>query len=210
MRNNLLPIAKEGWNYILCSLGAFLIFTILDLEFLQFFSFLALIFFLFVFRNPERLTPIFAKNSVVSPVDGVILSIEELQEHEYAYKIECDSSYLNISLLRTPLNSTIKSVNFQKGARLSKFSPLSKDINENYELVFEDENANMVKVTHMLKQSFKSIDIDAIISQKLTQGARYGLMVNGITTIYLPQNFRLNVSVSQKVNASESLIGYFS
>jgi phosphatidylserine decarboxylase len=71
------------------------------------------------------------------------------------------------------------------------------------------KSSNKIKVLHKLKQSFKSIDIDIQESQSLMQGARYGLMVNGITTIYLPHNFRLNVGIGSELVASETLIGYF-
>ena len=62
----------------------------------------------------------------------------------------------------------------------------------------------------MLKQSFDEIRIAAKESQSLLQGSRYGVMISGVTTIYLPQNFRLNINIGSELKASESLIGYFS
>ncbi len=209
MKNNLLPVAKEGWNYVFSAVALFVIFSFLDFDFLQFFAFLATIFFIFVFRNPERQHPYYQENSVVSPADGVVTSIEELKEGEYAYKVSIDSSYLNVSLLRTPFTSEVKTIKKRYGAKLSKFSPLSESINENSEIVFVDDNSNTIKVVHRLKQSFTGITIKAIEAQKLYQGSRYGVMVNGRTTLYLPQNFRLNVSVGSELTASETLIGYF-
>ena len=211
MKNNLLPIAKEGWNYLFVALLAFFVFTILDLDFLQFLAFLATFAFIFVFRNPERETMLYQENSVVSPVDGTIISIEELRtDGTYGYKIEIDGSYLNVSLLRVPFTSSLEHIEVNKGARLSSLSPLSKHINENSELVFNDKKSlNSLKIIHKLKQSFKSIDIDIIKSQNMLQGSRYGLMVDGVTTIYLPENFRLNITVGSELIASETLIGYF-
>ncbi|EDZ63282.1 phosphatidylserine decarboxylase [Sulfurimonas gotlandica GD1] len=210
MNNNLLPIAKEGFSRIGFTILAFIIFAILDLNLLEFLSFLTLLFFVFVYRNPERMLPNLEQMSVVSPVDGILLSIEEVEGEEYAYKLEVNSSYLNVSLLRAPLSSAIENINFKHGARLSHASPLSREINERVELIFKDTHDNKVKVSHILKQSFDEIKLDVITKQNLVQGSRYGLMVNGITTIYLPQNFRVNVSVGQELNASQSLVGYFS
>lgn len=210
MNNNLLPIAKEGFSRIGFTILAFIVFSIFDFALLEFISFLALLFFIYVYRNPERMTPVFEQMSVVSPVDGTLLSIEELTDGEYAYKLEINSSYLNVSLLRSPLNSSIKEIDIKHGTRLSPEAPLAKDLNERVELIFQDANDNNVKISHMLKQSFDDIKLDAITRQNVIQGSRYGLMVNGITTVYLPQNFRLNVSVGQELSASETLIGYFS
>ena len=208
MKNNLLPIAKEGWKYLAASLFAMLLFTLLHLDFLQFFAFLATLFFIFVFRNPERQTLIYQEESVISPVDGTVILIEELTDDEYAYKVEIDSSCLNVSLLRVPFNSTLESVELYRGTRLSPASSLSKSLNEYAMLIFSNNN-NKIKVTHFLKQSFKGIDLDVVKMQTLQQGARYGLMINGVTTLYLPHNFRLNISLGGEVVACESLLGYF-
>lgn len=209
MRSNLLPIAKEGLNYIAGAILFFIAFWILGLDFLQFFAFLTIIFLVFVFRNPEREIINFQNDSVVSPVDGLVSSIEELSSGDYAYKVEIDSSYFNVALLRAPLTSSIENIEMYKGARVSAYNSLSKNINENTVIIFSDKNENSVKIIHRLKQSFTGIKIDAIKSQNLFQGSRYGLIVNGITTLYLPQNFRLNVNIGGELVASETLIGYF-
>lgn len=210
MNNNLLPIAKEGFSRIGFAILAYAIFALLDFDLLEFFSFLLILFFVFVYRNPERMLPSLEKMSVLSPVDGVLLSIEELENDEYLYKLEINSNYLNVSLLRAPFNGVLEHVDIKHGARLSQDTALSREINERVELVLEDQSKNKIKVSHMLKQSFDEIKLNVISKQNLIQGSRYGLMVNGITTIYLPQNFRLNVSVGQEMGASQTLIGYFS
>ena len=210
MKNNLFPVAKEGWKYIGCVALSFIFFALFDFDILEFISFLALLFFIFVYRNPERLAANFQENSVVSPVDGIVISIEEIDDKEYSYKIEIESSYFNVSFLRAPLNASLKSVHKKSGARLPKFDELARKINENTELIFEDNQKNKVKIIHMAKQSFDGITIGVTEGQNVLQSSRYGLMVNGLTTLYLPQNFRLNISVGNELLASESLIGYFS
>lgn len=210
MKNNLYPIAKEGWNYIGYSFGTLIIFYILDLEFFTLLSFVAMIFLIFIFRNPERELANFENLSVISPVDGKVLAIDEIKDSQYAYKLTIDNSFLNVSILRAPMTSNVTSLKRQNGARLGFDEELSKKINENTILVFEDDNKNKLKIVHRLKQSFCPIEIGLLESKKLNQSSRYGVMTNGITTIYLPQNFRLNVSVLDEVKASESLIGYFS
>lgn len=211
MKNNLLPIAKEGWNYVIGSVIAFLVFALLDFDFLEFFSFLAILFFLFVFRNPEREHLLYQEESVVAPVDGTVSSIEEIVDDGYiGYKVVIEGSYLNVGLLRAPFTATLEDVINKKGARLSGLSPLSETLNEQAELVFSDKKSlNKLKIIHRLKQSFAPINIDANANQTMMQGSRYGLMVNGTTTLCLPKNFRLNVSIGSELVASETLVGYF-
>ncbi len=210
MRSNLFPIAKEAWKYIAYSALAFVIFSILDIDLLQIVSFFLILFFIAVYRNPERETPMFQDNSVVSPVDGIVISIEELHSKEYAYKIEIESNYLNVAVLRAPLTSSIENIDMKKGAKLSTSNSLFKKLNEYCEIVFKDKNSNTVKVVHRLKQSFDNINVNTSPSQNILQGSRYGVMLNGVTTVYLPQNFRLNVNIGNELKASQSLIGYFS
>jgi phosphatidylserine decarboxylase len=78
------------------------------------------------------------------------------------------------------------------------------------ELVFEDSNKNRIKVVHRVKQSFAPLYLDVIELQNLRQTSRYGMMINGVTTLYFPSNFRVNVNVGNELKASESLMGYFS
>ncbi len=211
MKNNLLPIAKEGWNYVIGSVVAFLVFTLFNFDFLEFFSFLAILFFLFVFRNPEREHLLYQEESVVATVDGTVASIEEIADDGYiGYRVIIESSYLNVGLLRVPFTATIEEVASKKGARLSGLSPLADALNEQTEVVFSDKKSlNKLKVIHKLKQSFAPLSIDAIVNQSMMQGGRYGLMVNGTTTLCLPKNFRLNVSIGSELVASETLVGYF-
>jgi len=210
MKSNLLPISSTGFKYVASAFLAFLIFLIFDIEFLALISFILLLAFGFIFRNPEREVPSFEKNSLVSPVDGSVISIEDIGDSEYAYKLEIDSTYLNVGVLRIPLNATLQSVVKRRGARLSSSSTLSEDINENAELIFVDENSNSVKIVHQLKRSFDDISLDVKNSQNVKQASRYGVMINGTTTIYLPKNFRLNVTIGSELEGSQTLIGYFS
>jgi phosphatidylserine decarboxylase len=210
MKNNLLPIAKEGFKYIFYALFISIIFSILDLDFLKFLSFLSLIFFIFIYRNPERESIFYQEDSVVSPSDGRVIAINELKNNsEYTYEITIDNTYLDVSLLRVPFTSIVSFFKNEKGARVSSKSSLFSKINENSEIIFQDTKKNELKIIHTLKQSVTPLDINIMNNKKLLQGSRYGIMINGITSIYLPQNFRINLSVGAKVEASKTLVGYF-
>ena len=208
--NNLLPVAKEGWKYLGYSLALSLLLFLVDLELLGFITFTIFIFFIYSFRNPERQLPVFEKSSVVSPSDGIVRAIVELEDSEYTYRVDIESSLLDVAVLRAPINGNVEAILQHNGTRVSNKSKLFSDINENVTLTFTDEESNSVKIRHTLKQSFSPLFIDVNSSDNIHQTARYGLMLNGITSIYLPRNFRINISVGKEVKASESLMGYFS
>lgn len=210
MRSNLLPVLKEGWGFIAWTSALFVLFALFDCDVLQFLSLVAFAGFVYFYRNPEREMPLFQNSSVTSPVDGTVISIEELEDAEYGYKIEIDSNFFNVAVLRVPVSSSLKEIEHKKGARLSRYNPLFSKINENLLLVFENMDGNKVKVVHTAKESFDGIHVDIIKAQNMAQSLRYGVMINGATTLYLPRNFRLNINVSNELRASETLIGYFS
>ena len=210
MKNSLFPIAKDGWKYIAYAIAAFIFFSILDLSFFQLLSFITLLFFLFIFRNPERELPSFEENQVLSPVDGEVLSIDSLDtSDEYAYKLVINTTYKDVAVLRAPMNASVFYLKKNKGTRLSLDSPLAHKINENVTIVFEDANRNKIKLTHILKQSLCGVSVDLENRSSVVQSARYGLMVNGVTEIYLPKNFRISLILGEETIASKSLVGYF-
>jgi len=210
MKNNLLPIAKEGWSYITYTL-VFLVFSILfGLDIFTVISLSFLIFLVFSFRNPERELLMSGDKSVLSPVDGSVVSIEELDDEEYFYKVTIESTLKDVSLLRVPMNAVRVVQSKYNGTCLSLGNPLANKLNERATITFEDAYANKVKVMHISGESFCSIKTDGLKNNEQRQSSRYGVMVNGISEIYFPKNFRLNISVADELKASQNLLGYFS
>lgn len=210
MKSNLLPLAKEGWNYILISFAFFILFYLFHLTLLTLLTFFIILFFIYSFRNPERELVSFSDGSILSPTDGVVSSIEELEDDAlYAYKIEIDSNCLDVGILRAPMDAMLVSVRKYNGSRVSDESSLYEDLNEYTQLVFTDDT-NSLKVVHRLKRSFAPLCVNIKEATTLKQSSRYGFMINGTTSIYLPDNFRINLKIGDKLRASESLIGYFS
>lgn len=210
MESNLFPIAKEGWRYIISSIILFIIFYLFDFTLLMFLSFLSTIFFLFSFRNPEREPTLFSEGSVVSPIDGIVKGITEIENSIYCYKVEIESNCLDVGILRMPINSKVEYFFKQNGTRVSKNSKLFNDTNENTELILVDDKSNKLKIVHTLKNSFVPLYVNLFTGQTLHQIKRYGFMANGVTTIYLPSNFRLNININDELKASQTLLGYFS
>jgi len=209
MKNNLFIINKGGYKYIGYALLATFIFIILDLELFSFITFGLGLFFIYVFRNPERESFFLDEKAVVSPIDGVVKAIDELKNKEYSYKVTIEASYLNVGVLRVPLNGKIEDIKVSRGARTSKHSKLFHDLNETAELIFIDGYNNKIKVVHRLKQSFAPLNIEVSKNDVLQKNSRYGYGVNMISELYLPKNFRFDIRLNSEIRASQSLIGYF-
>ena len=209
MGNNLMILHQHSLKYIAYSFVAFVVLLMLDLELLSLVAFIFMAFSAYVFRNPEKLFLSHEQNSVTFPVDGTIISVEEIKDSEYAYKVDVKSSYFDISFLRTPFDAKVTSLNIVRGARLSADSKLYDNLNEYAELLFIDKNDNKMRVIHKLTRSFAPLFIDVSTDDEVMKSARYGAMLSGITSIYLPHSFKLNATVGNKVSASETLLGFY-
>ena len=210
MQNNLSFIAKEGWKVLGYSIAIFIFFVLLHLNFLSYIAFAFILFFAFVYRNPERASSVDDANGVVSPVDGKILSIEELHnDNEYTYKITIDSSYSDVSALRSPISAVVEDFEHIHGTKLGYGDKLYNALNENLTFTLVSPNGMKMKLKHTLKESFDDVSIYIKKDDSLKISARYGFMLSGITTIYLPKTFHINVNVGSKLFASSSLLGSF-
>ena len=206
--NNLFILHKYAIRYIAYASVAFVLFLILDLDLLALVAFGFMLVSAYVFRNPEKVLQDYEKNAFVSPVDGKVLDIEYLEDDTFAYKVTIASSYQDISILRVPYSAKVQNLTFVNGTRLAKDAKLFDTLNEyaSYELV--DDANHMVKVVHKLSRSFAPLFLDIKSSEELIKGERYGVMLSGITTIYLPKSFKLHLTAGTTVSASETLFGY--
>ena len=208
MQNNLLFVAKEGWRYIGYVTVAFIIFVLLHLNTLGYLAFGIILFLAYLYRNPER--ELLKNNELSSPVDGKVISIENLINEDYAYKINIESSYSDVAILRVPMNSKVVNIESIKGTKLAFNNKLFKLLNEHTTLTLKNDNNNIIKIKHTIKNSIDDIYTYIKKDDTLNISARYGFMLNGLTTIYLPKEFNIDVAVGTQLFASNSMLGSFS
>ena len=203
-------ILKEGSPFILASS----IFVVISLLFLGKFwivlSFLILFFFLYFFRNPERIPEDSSQNVIISPSDGTILSIsEEISPltKEEAIKVSIRLSIFDVHIQRSPIEGEMSAREYLHGEFLSLNDEKASELNEQNRVLFEKGN-NKIVVNQIAGFITRRIimfrDLGPV---KLAE--RYGMIMFGSQVdVYLPKNITLKVSEFQKLKAGESVIGY--
>jgi len=213
MHNDTFILARQGWKPVGISLAVLGVFSVIEVDLFQLLAVLAAALFAWVFRNPERITPYFQSGSIVSPVDGTVRSIETVEKCDVCdapcYRIEISSAYFDTSILRVPFESNVTVRTLRRGARLPAFSPLAKELNEKVSVAFEGGNGQRMIGEHQLDMTGFGVDVTASGEHASKQGSRYGTMVKGTSTLYLPANSRINLHVGETVRAGETLVGYF-
>jgi len=214
MERNTFIIAKEGWKLLAGLAIAWVLFALLDADFLQFVTLVAFAGTLYLYRNPERAQPYLHASSIVAMMDGTVSAIESVEGYDAlegpCYKITIASGLTDIGVLRVPFDGTVASYSMRTGSRLQLSAPQARQLNSMATLHFSDAENHTLVVTHTVGFSIDTVHVRTVAQQQLLQGSRYGFMVGGEHVIYLPGKSRVSIKVGEKVRAGETLIGYFS
>jgi phosphatidylserine decarboxylase len=143
---------KEGFNliilfFILVATDVIMLEVLFDdssslKSILQIFSLIIFVFLLWFFRNPKR-NIIKNPELILSPADGKVIAIKEVDELEYfndkKIQISIFLSPLDIHVNRYPVSGEILYSKYHKGEYLVAWHPKSSDKNERTTVVIKNK-----------------------------------------------------------------------
>ena len=201
--------AREGWPFIAISLIVFLALLILDLFFGAFLALMLSIFTFQFFRDPKRSGP--NDDSVItSPADGRVIfigkSLDPLQNTE-ALKISVFMNVFNVHSNRSPIEGTIKSVDYQSGNFFNADLDKASEQNERNSVLFVDKSGRRLTCIQIAGLVARRICCYVSPGDTVQRGARFGFIRFGSRVdVYLPVNSRPLVTVGDKILAHSSAI----
>jgi phosphatidylserine decarboxylase len=164
------------------------------------------------FRDPERTTPQ-EPQAFVSPADGTVSDIEELDENEFlrcrALRIGIFLSPLNVHVNRAPCAGTVLFVRHKTGEFLPAYNPEAPTRNESVCLGMQTPEGLRLMVRQVTGVLARRIICDAQIGDQLSSGQRYGMIKFGSRTeLYVPVSAEGTalVKIGDKVTGGETLI----
>ena len=210
---------KEGHKIILATLvfvvvSVLVIDNFIEISWLQTILQIVLLVFLLLilqfFRNPKR-TTILNDNSVVSPVDGKVVVIEEVLENEYfkdkRIQVSVFMSPLNVHVTRHPIGGNILFSKYHPGKYLVAWHPKASEENERTTVVVENKTFGKVLYRQIAGAMARRIVNYAKQNDKITQGQDSGFIKFGSRVdLFLPLDATINVKLNQKVRGGESII----
>ena len=197
----------------------FLAIAILISIFLYFFSgFLGLISLVltvwvyYFFRDPER-TSINDDNYLVSPADGLVVQVEEVEgpkelnlESKKFTKVGIFMNVFDCHVNRTPCDGKISEIIYKPG----------KFLNASLDKASEDNERNYYRITNNQAQDIIVVQIAGLIARRivcetskdkdLKQGDRIGMIRFGSRVDVYFENYTTLVKVNQKTVAGETLL----
>lgn len=186
------PIGQKG------ALVLFILFVLsvfLSFEVLAFCFFVALIAWIFMFRNPERLATHLSSNAFLAPIDG---KVEEIYaEGEYSVVI-IHVGILDVGVLRSPLYISSYDISCLYGVPLL-FSSKKNLLSPNFSLSFAN---HLLKIEQNL---FSFFPIEQ--KERFERGERMGFLKAGKIKLRI-KNIELKINIGDKIKGGESVIGY--
>lgn len=210
---------KEGYKiiiiaFILSTAGVLLAEKFIDIPWLvkaiQIIILVFLIIVLQFFRNPKRST-ILNDDTIVAPVDGKVVVIEEVEEPEYfkdkRLQVSIFMSPINVHVTRYAMSGIIKYSKYHPGKYLVAWHPKASTENERTTVVINNLSFGDVLYRQIAGALAKRIVNYAKEGDEVLQGTDAGFIKFGSRVdLFLPLGTKLNVALGDKVKGGVQVI----
>ena len=168
------------------------------------------IFFLWFFRDPQRVIPS-GLRLIVSPGDGLVTETASITTSDGPrQRISIFLSVFDVHVNRAPIGGTLSSVRYQTGKYLNAINPASADQNEQNIVTVRGEGADEgVEVTFKQIAGLlaRRIVFNFGEGQSVARGQRVGLIKFGSRVdVIVPAAAQLRVKVGQRVKGGASVL----
>ena len=205
------PIHTEGYKFLVIAV----FITIVLMVFSSFFGTIGLLLTVWVyyfFRDPERVI-IEDDNYLVSPADGEVIKVEEVDgpkevglENKRFKKISIFMNVFDCHVNRTPCAGTVEDILYKPGKFLNaSFDKASEDNERNYYKI-KDTSGNNIIVVQIAGLIARRIVCETNNGQTLNQGERIGMIRFGSRADVYYENYEPLVKVGQKAISGETLL----
>lgn len=165
-------------------------------------------FFLWFFRDPERVIPATA-GAVVSPADGKVTDVSTVEvEGAVRRRISIFLSVFDVHVNRSPVAGTIRDVRYQRGQFRNAMGGASAEHNEQNIVTVEDGGQTVVfkQIAGLLA---RRIVFTKKVGDRVERGERVGMIKFGSRTdILLDAAADVRVKVGDRVKGGASVLAY--
>lgn len=205
------PVAAPGYPFIAAAAGLTLVFWLLGWGLTASLGFLATVFLVYFFRNPERTIPA-DPFAVVSPADGKVILVDQVQENDFlqgpAQRVAIFMNVFDVHVNRAPVTGRIAMARHRSGRFLAAFKEEASQVNEQYAVLWETVTGLRVLTVQIAGLLARRIVPAVQAGEALAKGAPFGMICFGSRVdLYLPKNCDIIVRIGDRVRAGESIIG---
>jgi phosphatidylserine decarboxylase len=170
--------------------------------------FLLALFFLWFFRDPERVIPPEA-GAVVSPGDGKVTDVSPITAGcDQKIRVSIFLSVFDVHVNRSPIAGIIRDVRYKHGQFLNAMNKTSAEQNEQNVVTVEGDGQTVVfkQIAGLLA---RRIVFHPRVGDRVERGQRIGLIKFGSRVdVLLDPSARVNVKVGDRVRGGASIVAY--
>ena len=205
-------IHTEGYKFLVIAAFITIILLIIN-NFLGLIGLLLTIWVYYFFRDPDR-TIIGDDNYLVSPADGEIIKVEEVDgpkevglENKKFKKISIFMNVFDCHVNRTPCSGTVEDILYKPGKFFNASLDKASEENErNFYKLKANKNNEEIIIVQIAGLIARRIVCETEQGQELKQGDRIGMIRFGSRVDLYFKNKKVLVKLGQNVVAGESLI----
>lgn len=210
--NNRLPVAREGIPFLVTGLLITILFFYCGFFYPGLFFLILTLFTIFFFRDPERRNAI-RKNAVLTPADGRILNIWDLDDNNPlgvpAKKIGIFMSVFNVHVNRVPSSGKILSIAYHPGRFFSANLDKASEQNESNCITMETDKGEKIVFVQIAGLIARRIVCWIKEQEYVKAGQRFGLIRFGSRLdVYISAKSEIMVRSGDRVKAGETILGY--
>lgn len=207
-----IPIAREGYPFILIALFCIIVVWLAGLGWLEFLFVPLGVFVVAFFRDPERQIPLEA-GSITSPADGKVIKVELIKDEKFlkadALRICIFMNVFNVHVNRVVASGKVVDVIYNPGKFFNASLDKASMHNEQNAVIMEN-NGRKFAFNQIAGLIARRIVCYAKPGMKYEKGQRFGLIRFGSRVdVYLPAGCSPSVKVGEKVRAGSSILGYW-
>ena len=202
---------KEGYRFLAAAAAITFILLFIS-NFLGVISFILTLWIFYFFRDPEKF-PINDENYLVSPADGTISQITEVNgpielglENKKFTRVSIFMNVFNCHVNRIPCSGKINKIFYKPGKYINASLDKASEENErNYVLMsnIDGDELILVQIAGLIA---RRIVCDAKENDENKQGNRFGIIRFGSRVDLYFENYKLMVQKNQKTIGGETII----
>jgi len=200
-------MVRDGIYYALALVAVAVLIVLWTSPLLALLPLLLAAFFLWFFRDPERVIPT-VPGAVVSPADGKVTSVSTIQvAGQPRTSISIFLSVFNVHVNRSPVDGVITALEYRRGKYLNAMNPASAELNEQSICSLVTSDGQPVVFKQIAGLLARRIVFNPKSGDRLTRGQRIGLIKFGSRCdIILPISAKVLVAVGETVKGGSSTL----
>ena len=201
----------EGYKFLVIAV----VLTIIFYSFSNFLGLVGLVLTIWVyyfFRDPERVI-IEDDNYLVSPADGEVIKVEEVDgpkelglENKKFNKISIFMNVFDCHVNRTPCAGSVEEILYKPGKFLNASLDKASEDNERNYYKIKDPHGNEIVIVQIAGLIARRIVCETNKNQDLKQGERIGMIRFGSRADVYYENYKPLVKIGQRSISGETLL----